>query len=189
MAKRTASRLENMPSNFVTIKPRPVTLSQYLVVDARDHKKVLKEENRLWYAIDNAGRRDAQGESVEVLGWDDTIGKHRPISEYMTKVNNHGDVEGDWRSVFKQRQNAARASRKTAPKETSAKAVKRDEYTAERMKKMSMILNVASSAIRKGELPEDQLADLYQELDSLSSHIFSLLPDDVPSDEELATAE
>lgn len=183
MAKTTSSR-NDMPSNVINvIKPRPVTLPQYMVVDANG--KTLFSENRLWYVIDNAGRRDANGESVDVLGWDDTIGAHRPISEYMTKVNPHGDVEGNWRAVYAQRREAARAKRSTAPK-AETKVVKRDDTTANMMKNMSMILNAASVAVRKGELPEDQLADLYKQLDDLTSHIYELLPAQEP---EPATAE
>ena len=186
MAKASSTRHNDMPKGVMNVlKPRPITVAQYMVVNA-DTGKILKEENRLWYVIDNAGRRDAQGENVDVVGWDDTIGAHRPISEYMLDKNEHGDVKGDWRAVYAQRQEAARVARKKAPKDTSARTVKRDDETADRLKKMSFVLNVASTAIRKGELPEDQLEALYQEMDALTTHIYGLLPDPQP---ETATVE
>ncbi len=187
MVKKSSSRLDDMPSNVIRIIPRPVTLPQYMVVDANGD--VLKKENRLWYAIDDAGRRDAKGETVEIVGWDDTVGRHRPIGEYMTKTNTHGDIEGDWRAVWKQRQDAAKAKRSNTVKAPTEKAMKRDDRTADQMKTVSMILNAASVNARKGSLSMDELADVYKEVSDLADHIYGLLPEPVPTEDELTTVE
>lgn len=188
MVKKTpASRLADMPANLIKLTPRPVTMPEYMVVDANG--KELFRENRVWYAIDHAGRRDAKGEKVEVVGWDDTVGRHRPIGEFKTKINDHGDMEGDWRAVWKQRQESAKAKRSGAVKAPTEKAIKRDDKTADLMKNLSMILNAASVSTRKGILSEDELAGIYKEVSDLADHIYGLLPDTPVSEEDLAAVE
>ena len=184
MAKSKPSILDDMPSNVVKVHKMPATETTYYVLDNETGKKVYTE-NRAWYAYEKARSLTNAGKNVEVYGWDDTVGRHRPVGEFKNNINAHGDREGDWYKVATQRFEDAKAKRTGKVVDKTERTVKGDEETADEMRRVSQVLQVNSSNMRRGNLSGDDITALFNMVQQLSDRLYELTPTSpAPTEEE-----
>jgi hypothetical protein len=157
----------DMPKNVVNVlHPLPATEARYKVFVDGERKPVFTHKNS-WHSFEQARQLKNSGKKVDVFGWDDKTGKHRPVSEYMEGVNEYGESNGDWYAVA-----SGRIQRRNAKSgRATANGVVKDTQTIGYLSDMSNILASSASALRKGALTNRDIYVLQAKLTALAEHM------------------
>lgn len=167
-----------MPSNVVNVQkyPKPATEPKFKVVEEGNTLAQFTSPTA-WHSYDKAYQLHKRGKNVDVLVWDEFVGKHVPTSEATgyDKVNEYGEVIGNWKQVVQ-----GRASRKTGQK-VEHKGVAIDEETVRMLGNIATISKSSATALRLGKLTNKDMFTLREYYDLLVRHLDSKIDDQDPS--------